>query len=97
MNSLQKLSLALEDMPTTRSQRARGRGRGGGARGRGRPASSQGATTPTPTGPVQGHSGLFYNLQDMSPPSAIRATAGINADLFVDRVRRHESDRGACK
>ncbi|KAL8764053.1 MAG: hypothetical protein Q9184_000341 [Pyrenodesmia sp. 2 TL-2023] len=82
-------------MPTTRSQRARGRGRGGGARGRGRPASSQGATTPAPTGPVQGHSGLFYNLQEMSPPSAIRAIAGINADLFVDRVRRHESDRGA--
>lgn len=92
MNSFQNLSLALEDMPTTRSQRARGRGRGG-ARGRGGPAASHG--TPTPPGPVQGHSGLFYNLRDMSPPSAARAALGINADFFVDRVRRHESERGA--
>ncbi|KAL8836557.1 MAG: hypothetical protein Q9170_002877 [Blastenia crenularia] len=31
----------------------------------------------------------------MSPSSAGRATSGIRADFFVDRVRRHESERGA--
>ncbi|KAL9020214.1 MAG: hypothetical protein Q9185_002497 [Variospora sp. 1 TL-2023] len=92
MNSFQNLSRALEEMPTTRSQRARGRGRSAG-RGRGGPASSHGSTTPAV--PVRGHSGLFYNLQDMSPPSAARASQGITADFFVDRVRRHESERGA--
>ncbi|KAL8720392.1 MAG: hypothetical protein Q9225_002744 [Loekoesia sp. 1 TL-2023] len=79
-------------MPTTRSQRARGPG-SGRARGRGGPATSQSASAPA--GPVQGHSGLFYNLRDMSPSSADRATSGIRADFFVDRVRRHESERGA--
>ena len=90
MNSFRLLS--LEDMPTTRSQRARGRG-SGRARGRGGPAFTQ--STPTPARPVQGHSGLFYSLRDMSPSSADRAISGISADFFVDRVRRHESERGA--
>ncbi|KAI4275734.1 MAG: hypothetical protein LQ337_003009 [Flavoplaca oasis] len=31
----------------------------------------------------------------MSPPSANQATSGIAADFVVDRVRRHESHRGA--
>ncbi|KAL8768114.1 MAG: hypothetical protein Q9209_005577 [Squamulea sp. 1 TL-2023] len=31
----------------------------------------------------------------MSPPSASQASSGIAADFVVDRVRRHESDRGA--
>lgn len=92
MNSFQHLSIA--DMPTTRSQRARGRG-SGQARGRGGPPVSQGASAPAPANPVQGHSGLFYNLRDMSPPSASRAISGIRADFFVDRVRRHESEHGA--
>lgn len=90
MNSFRDLSLA--DMPTTRSQRARGPG-SGRARGCGGHATSQSASTPA--GPVQGHSGLFYNLRDMSPSSADRATSGIRADFSVDRVRRHESERGA--
>ncbi|KAI4204609.1 MAG: hypothetical protein LQ348_001268 [Seirophora lacunosa] len=89
MNSFQNLSRALEDMPTTRSQRARGRVRSTG-RGRGGPASSQGNTAPVL--PVQGHSGL---LQAISSTSAARASQGITADFFVDRVRRHESGRGA--
>ncbi|KAL8936904.1 MAG: hypothetical protein Q9211_003967 [Gyalolechia sp. 1 TL-2023] len=79
-------------MPTTRSQRARGRG-GAHARGRGGPPVSQG--TSAPADPVQGHSGLFYSLRDMSPASANRAISGIRADFFVDRVRRHESEHGA--
>ncbi|KAL8942378.1 MAG: hypothetical protein Q9216_001698 [Gyalolechia sp. 2 TL-2023] len=79
-------------MPTTRSQRARGRG-GGHARGRGVPPAAQGNSTTTD--PVQGHSGLFYSLRDMSPSSAARAISGIRADFFVDRVRRHESEHGA--
>ncbi|KAI4186731.1 MAG: hypothetical protein L6R41_003303 [Letrouitia leprolyta] len=79
-------------MPTTRSQRARGRG-SGQARTRGGPPVSQGASAPAD--PVQGHTGLFYNLRDMSPPSANRAISGIRADFFVDRVRRHESEHGA--
>ncbi|KAL9006977.1 MAG: hypothetical protein Q9188_000265 [Gyalolechia gomerana] len=79
-------------MPTTRSQRARGRG-GGHAQGRGGPPVAQG--TSAPADPVQGHSGLFYSLRDMSPSSANRAISGIRADFFVDRVRRHESEHGA--
>ncbi|KAL8952299.1 MAG: hypothetical protein Q9222_001788 [Ikaeria aurantiellina] len=46
-------------------------------------------------GPVQGHSGLRYSLQGMSPPSAVQATSGITADFVVDRVRRLESHHGA--
>ncbi|KAL8645678.1 MAG: hypothetical protein Q9226_007196 [Calogaya cf. arnoldii] len=79
-------------MPTTRSQRARGRGRGHG-RGRGGPPGSTGNTALA--GPIQGHSGLVYELQGMSPPSVSQATSGIAADFVVDRVRRHESHRGA--
>ncbi|KAL8857053.1 MAG: hypothetical protein Q9178_006345 [Gyalolechia marmorata] len=79
-------------MPTTRSQRARGRG-SGPRRGRGGPTSSAGTTLLT--GPVQGHSGLIYDLRGMSPQSATQATAGIAADFVVDRVHRHESHRGA--
>ncbi|KAL8807491.1 MAG: hypothetical protein Q9182_000656 [Xanthomendoza sp. 2 TL-2023] len=47
------------------------------------------------TGPVQGHSGLLYDLQDMSPTSANRATSGMGADFIVDRVRQCESHQGA--
>ncbi|KAL8801711.1 MAG: hypothetical protein Q9200_006851 [Gallowayella weberi] len=44
--------------------------------------------------PFQGHSGLLYDLQDMSPTSANQATSGMGADFIVDRVRQCESHQG---
>ena len=92
MHSFQNLS--LDNMPTTRSQRARARGRDRG-RGRGRGAAASSTSDLALTGPIQGHSGRVYELQGMSPPSANQATSGIAADFVVDRVRRHESHQGA--
>ncbi|KAL8641663.1 MAG: hypothetical protein Q9228_001565 [Teloschistes exilis] len=77
-------------MPTTRSQRARGRGRG---RGRGGPAGSQ--VESNPTVPTRDESRASHESRAEASPSAILPPPTIIQSFTVDRVRRHESQRGA--
>ncbi|KAI4202859.1 MAG: hypothetical protein LQ350_002230 [Teloschistes chrysophthalmus] len=77
-------------MPTTRSQRARGRGRG---RGRGGPASSQ--VESNPTVPTRDESRASHESRAGASPSGILPPPTIIPSFTVDRVRRHESQRGA--
>ena len=97
MNAFQNLS--LEDMPTTRSQRARGRGRGRGrgqgpgpGRGRGDNAGSRADLLPEV--PVHGDPPLGHDSQGKaSIPSNRRSSSGTT--FIIDRVQRYESQRGA--
>ena len=84
--------LNLNEMAETRSQRQRGQrgaGRATSGRGRGR-GRAAGQPTAPPITPIRGHSGALYNTQGLSPNSSSRATAGITADFYVDRLYSHE-------
>ena len=91
--------LHLDDMAETRSQRQRGQhgqrgqrgpGRAPPSRGLGRGRASSQPVVPTIT-PVRGQSGALYNTQDLSPESNKRATEGLAADFYVDRLHSHEN------
>ena len=41
--------------------------------------------------PVRGQSGALYNTRDLSPESNKRATEGLAADFYVDRLQSHEN------
>lgn len=95
-NEFQNLNLGR--MPETRSQTQQGQRRGGrtsACHGRGRGRGSHAPQTPVrPDASVQGHSGLLYNTQSLSPGSSQRAAEGLTSEFFVDRLQRHESSRG---
>lgn len=96
INEFQNLNLG--GMPETRSQTQQGQRRGGRAsagRGRGRGRGVHAPQTPArPDAQVQGHSGLLYSTQNLSPGSSQRATEGLTSEFFVDRLQRHESSGG---
>ncbi len=88
-------------MPETRSQTKLGQLRGGRpsvgrgrGRGRGRFAHASKTSTGSDTS-VHKHSELGDSTQNLTPGSSRRATQGFNLELYVDRLQRHESTRGA--
>ena len=54
---------------------------------------TQGVSTPTTAVPVSGHSGIVYDIQQLSPNSRPRAMEGLHSDQFtVDHTMGKQND-----
>lgn len=72
-----------------------GAGRPGAGRPRAGRSSTRGGhimqTAIRPHTPIQGHSGLLYDTQNLSPESAQRANEGLKSEYYVDQLRGCET------